>query len=84
MTSMPVADDGRAEFEDRVLLAVESLRLRQERRDGFLSDDDVLDTADDWTTCERDDEGCFVEDNPTDYIDLREELFAACSQEGSE
>lgn len=37
-------DDGLS-FADQVALAVAALQLRQERRGGFLSDDDVVDAA---------------------------------------
>lgn len=38
------------DFADRLLLAFEAARLQYERREGFLSDDDLLDLADAWTT----------------------------------
>lgn len=37
------------EVTDRRLFALEALRMRAEQRDGFVSDDDVLDAATAWT-----------------------------------
>lgn len=41
-------------YEDRFILAHTALVMRYEQRDRFLSDDDVLDIANDWTTDDLD------------------------------
>ena len=51
------------DFTSRLALALEALTLRCEQRDNFLSDDDVLDAADDWST------------DPTDRDLMVEALF---------
>jgi hypothetical protein len=37
------------DLPDRMLFAMEALRMRAEQRDGFVSDDDVLDAATAWS-----------------------------------
>lgn len=49
------------DYFDRYLLALEHLRLRWERRGEFLSDDDVFNAADLFTTEQPDAEGGFAE-----------------------
>lgn len=39
-------------FADRLAVAIEATNLRWERREGFLSDDNLLDAADDYTVDE--------------------------------
>jgi hypothetical protein len=36
-------------YEARLIFAVEAVAKRFEDRDGFLSDDDIVDIAEDWT-----------------------------------
>ena len=40
----------RLDFETRLTLALDEVRLTFERRANYLSDDDLLDAADNWTT----------------------------------
>ena len=56
-------------INDRFLLALTNLEMRFERRNGFLSDDDVLDAATAWTLTD------FDAEDWTDYETLRDMLF---------
>lgn len=68
-------------FDVRFGLAYEAVRLTYERRDQYLSDDDLLDAADAWTIDApyADDEDPSDRDRP-DYDALVAALFAAVSQ----
>lgn len=68
-------------FDERLELAHSSLVLTYERRDNFLSDDDVLDAADEWTTSEPYGDDDESDPNRDDYESLRDALFARLLQE---
>lgn len=76
MSETPITEP--LSFDDRLLLAQERLVLTYAERDNFLSDDDVLDAADEFTTSVRsDDEDAddyYADDS--DYVRLRAALFA--------
>jgi hypothetical protein len=80
MTALP--------FHDRVILAYEECRLVFERRDGFLSDDSVLDVAEAWTTDDL--HHGFESDDPADwpsvddYERLRDSLFELLTVEAGD
>lgn len=60
-------------YEDRLYAAGENLRLIYERRDSFLSDSNVIEAADDWTTDTwSDDDGFVGGDHERLYADLVE------------
>ena len=61
-----------AGYADRLLLAMEAVHLQWERRNQYLSDDDVLNVADQWTTSQWYPDGV-VDD--ADYCELRDTLF---------
>lgn len=71
-------DDGRydnvAGLYDRFSMALTSLIMLAERQ-GWVSDDDVLDAADRWTLEARDADGCFARETPADYDQLVKWLF---------
>lgn len=49
-------------YPDRFLLALDYLRLRYQQRDGFLSDSDLMDASERWTTEQPDEPGFYSED----------------------
>ena len=63
-------------YGDRLMLAYEHAKMVFERRGGFISDDDILDLADDWTTDRRDDTYEFITGD-TDWEHLRDDLHDA-------
>jgi hypothetical protein len=65
------------DFADRLLLALEEVNLTFERRDSYLSDDDLLDAADNWTT---DGNVTWFPENRDDYSALVDALFAAVTE----
>jgi len=64
------------DYHDRLLLAYAQCQLTQVRRDGFFSNDDVLDAAEAWTTTDM---AAWADDatDSSDYVNLVEELNAA-------
>lgn len=66
------------DFADRLLLALEGARLQYERRDGFISDDDLLDLADEWTT---DTNETYLPEYRADYSALVDALFESLTAE---
>jgi len=72
-------------FHVRTLLALEALRARAERRDGLVSDDDVLDTAQQWSIARFDDPEDVADDIRNggwrDFELLAELLFNALEPE---
>lgn len=73
-------------FPERVWMGIEALRMRYEARDGFLSDDDVLDAADAWTVSVRDadedSETGWIDGDDADYRKLVDTLFGVVFEEG--
>jgi len=70
-------------FHVRTLLALEALRARAERRDGLVSDDDVLDTAQRWSIARFEDPEDVADPNGgwRDFELLAELLFNALEPE---
>lgn len=55
-------------FDDRLSIALERVRLVYERRGNFVSDSDLLDTADLFTTDELGPDGLYPEDGDRDAL----------------
>lgn len=70
-------------FPERAVLALEALRARAEQRDGFVSDDDVLDTAQRWSIARLEDPEDVADPNGgwRDFELLADALFAALEPE---
>ena len=56
-------------FDARVEMVITALQIRYDERDGFISDDDVLDACQAWTLTPY---GC---PDDEDYRELVEEIF---------
>lgn len=69
---MTRTDTAPLSFDDRFRLAVDQVAATFEARNGFLSDDDLLDAADAFTTDTMDDDGFYF---GGDYARLRDRLF---------
>lgn len=64
------------DFDTRALFVITTLEMRYEERDGFISDDDVLDACQAWTLTPY----CNEEDaDDSDYRNLCEEIFDCLS-----
>lgn len=80
------------DFNDRFNFAIAYLQNRWDERDGFLSDSDVLDAAEAWTTDDLSWLGSldvmpsdeWVEAHTADYGRLKEALFAHLTDQSSD
>jgi hypothetical protein len=69
------------DLNDRFILAMEQLVRVYHDRGEFISDDDILDVSECWTTSKRDAEGYWPENEiDADIHQLRDMMFAACTQ----
>lgn len=74
-------DTSPLDLNDRILLAHTALGITWEQRDGFLSDDDVLDVCALWTTTDLD--ARYASDDvtwePGDYDEMTSLMFVILS-----